>query len=483
MTNKWIQTILGLSGLSLCLMGFSVQQNGILEIGAGAISDVSTWDGTASNAPTKTVFMGGKTFYLIETADQLASLRSNASSNSNNYILLNDIDLSGYSFYGICANQFQKNLSTYSYSGIFDGNGHRILHFKLPGTEDSHEDYAWKSRTTTGSAEHWASEIGFIGDLGSSGILKNLAFTGASTTAGVGTTAYYWYNGGIVGLNKGTISNISTDSIRFRSDAWANFNSAAIYSVVKDSGIGVICGRNQGKMNNTTTKNSYLYVYQKGAEYKFWNTHHIYIENLRYGENVGFNNTSSSGYSYTNNYYYNNEEATSSGGNGDSDIEVDQNTTNVTSATSFPAIGGLEGTSSLIDNFCPLNSQGDVYQNQTSISLDYAARLLSYGCEKCTKEFLQKCINDYNTSSVSKRVYDNLTAPQTDAGKTVTLSVEYKLKYLATKAGLSLTGSNSASPVSAELSSNQNGVIALSVLASLALLSAGGYFFAKKKEA
>jgi hypothetical protein len=445
---------------------------------ASAISSVSTWDGTTRTAPTKTVTMGNKTFYCIETAAQLASL-AGSSSNTNNYLLLNDIDLASQKWKPIASIEFNA-IDHCQYNGIFDGNGHTITNFKLPGTESSHRDYTWASAVS--SSANYATSIGFFGRTGSAAILKNLNLVGSSIHGGVGTTAHYWYNGGLVGHNFGLIRNVSLDGVGFRSDAFYQSELAGWSSIVKDSGIGILCGRNEGKMNYTVTKNCYLYCYETGGK-TTWNGS-LYIANFRYGQNCGYNNRVS-GWEYTNNYYYNNTTSWASGGYG-VNPEVDSRSILVDSANGFDSSkfpgGDALTTSSLSDNFDPLDSNGTVKQDQTSVSLDYAARLLSYDCASCTNEFLQKCLNDYNLSDTAKRVYSNLSASQSDNGTTSVLSAEYKLKYLAAKKGPSLQATPSASILLSN-ANEKNGTIALGVLAIGALLASGTYIFLKRKDA
>jgi hypothetical protein len=477
--KKEIKWAFGLSAAILLGGSLAVVATTPVSVSASAVASVSTWDGTTRTAPSKTVTMGGKSFYCIETAAQLASL-AGSSSNSNNYILLNDIDLDSKDWTPIASIEFDA-IDHCQFNGIFDGNGHTIKNFKLPGTESAHHDYKWASAVS--SSANYASSIGFFGRVGSSGIIKNLNLIGSATHAGVGTTAHYWYNGGLVGHNFGLIRNVSLDGVGFRSDAFYESGIAGWSSIVKDSGIGILCGRNEGKMDYTATKNCYLYCYETGGK-TTWNGS-LYIANFRYGQNCGYNNRVS-GWEYANNYYYNNTTSWASGGYG-VNPEVDSRSIAVNSANGFDTSkfpgGDALATSSLTDNFDPLDTSGTVNQDQTSVSLDYAARLLSYDCASCTNDFLQKCLNDYNLSDTAKRVYSNLSASQSDNGTSAVLSAEYKLKYLAAKKGLSLQGATPSASILLSQDNEKNGVIALSVLALSAALASASYILLKRKDA
>jgi hypothetical protein len=469
--KQFLALSLFLSGATA--LGFvSLYSSSLHETKASDISTTSTWDGSTKVNCSHKVTMGDKSFYLIENANQLASLRGN-SSNSNNYLLINDIDLNSKDWSGISSVEFQ-NLNKFTYSGIFDGNGHKILNYKLPGknTSGNHHDYTAASQI--GRLYTYASEIGFIGDL--SGTLKNLDFTGSSTTSCVSTTAHYWYNGSIVGLNRGTIRNISADSIKAESDAWGQYWSWDFATIVRDSGMGIICGRNQGTMNYTTTKNSSLYCYEignSGAHYEDTK----YIINFRYGQNAGYNNTSSPNYSYASNYYYNNSETWSSGGCG-VEPEIDSNTTAVTSATSFAVGGDSEASSSLIDNYCPFDASGDLYQNDTAKAIDYAARYLIGGCSDCTSAFTQQCINLYNTNSAYKNVFDNLKSDQTYESTTTSMSATAKLEAFASRYGLSMNGASSTLVLEGTTSSRQS--VVLIALGGFAILLSGAYIYSRR---
>lgn len=114
-------------GAALLNLGLT-QLNAPVVAHASESSNVSTWDGTTLAEPTQSVIMGGQTFYVVRTASQLAYLRSTGSL-SNNYILVNDIDLASHDWSPICVSKAASDSSqskTSSFNGVLDGNGHTI---------------------------------------------------------------------------------------------------------------------------------------------------------------------------------------------------------------------------------------------------------------------------------------------------------------------------------------------------------------------
>jgi hypothetical protein len=473
--KKVLWALTGMAGTLALITGSIVSANTLVKAEAvSPITTVSVWDGSTRTAPTKTVIMNNKTFYLIENAAQLAYL-GGSKSDSNNYLLVNDIDLNNKDWTPIASIEFNA-IDHCQFTGILDGNGDTVKNYKLPGLnqDGGHRDYKWASQVS--KSAKYASSIGFIGRLGTGGVIKNFNFVGSSVQGGVGTTAYYWYNGGIVGHNFGTIRNISASSIQFRSDLFSQSGTLGFYSLVQDSGIGIICGRNESTMICTTVKNSYLYCVETGG--KFQGADH-FIQNCRYGQNCGFNNEIT-GWVYSNNYYYNvdNQWSSSYG----TAKQVDSHSIAVSSETSFDPnkIGNLEGTSALTDNFDDINTSGDIYQDQTSISLDYASKLFAGDCASCTSSFIQNCINDYNTSDVAKNVYNNLKSNQTYLSTTTEMNAKTKLDYFVDKYGLSYNTSGAAKANKVIGVPNVSyGIAGIAVLASV---SVGAYFFARKKE-
>ena len=114
--------------------------------------------------------------YLISTAEQLDAVRNNL---SGNYKLTRDIDLSE-----ICGEEIGKSWtgignSSNQFKGTFDGDGHTITGLYINSS---------------------SSNQGLFGYVGSSGTVKNLGVSGSVTSKSNNV-------GGIVGWNKGTVTN------------------------------------------------------------------------------------------------------------------------------------------------------------------------------------------------------------------------------------------------------------------------------------
>ena len=131
-----------------------------------------------------------------------------------------------------------------------------MVHFLSRRAHSNHVDYNPSGDVSKDS--HKASVVGFVGQVGSNGVVKNLNFTGSQTEAAVGTYCYYWFNGAIIGRNFGTVRNISADSIKLRTEGYGYKSSLAFYTYVQDAGMGVLCGRNEGTIAFTSIKNSQL---------------------------------------------------------------------------------------------------------------------------------------------------------------------------------------------------------------------------------
>ncbi|MFB1064827.1 hypothetical protein [Natrinema sp. H-ect4] len=131
----------------------------------GQVSAFAGGDGSSSNP------------YQIETTQQLQDMQNDLSAN---YVLISDIDASGFSFssVGDYSNQF---------TGVLDGQGYVVESLTIDeGNSDN---------------------VGLIGATGSGGELKNIGLVNMNITGSSWT-------GGLVGWNEGSISNsFSTGSV------------------------------------------------------------------------------------------------------------------------------------------------------------------------------------------------------------------------------------------------------------------------------
>jgi hypothetical protein len=148
------------------------------------------WAGTAADAR----YSGGtgepNDPYRIATAEDLNDIGNHKEEDLNkHFILINDVNLAGYT--GTQFNIIGPDWSN-AFTGVFDGNDHKIWNFTLSSTRT--RQYG----------------IGLFGYLGSSGQIKNLGMENVDVNAIDG-----WYVGGLAGYNYyGTIANCySTGSV------------------------------------------------------------------------------------------------------------------------------------------------------------------------------------------------------------------------------------------------------------------------------
>ena len=135
--------------------------------------------------------IGGETYYHVSTAEQLAHVSDHR---NLNFILAEDIDLSGKQWMPICK-AYQN-----SFNGHFDGNGHSVSGLTITEVSD-------------------ADAYGLFGFLGVDGIIENLIVESGNITfteaAGNG-----WF-GGVVGGSQGLVKNcVNKADITITNDDW-----------------------------------------------------------------------------------------------------------------------------------------------------------------------------------------------------------------------------------------------------------------------
>ncbi|MCX5637952.1 MAG: hypothetical protein NTX52_09710, partial [Planctomycetota bacterium] len=123
--------------------------------------------------------------YRIATAQDLNDIGNYEEDWDKHFVLINDVNLAEYTgtqfkIIGRWINWYDPN--NYPFTGIFDGNDHKILSF------------TWTSTGRNG--------IGLFGCVGAGGWIKNLGLENVDVNAIEGFTA-----GGLVGQNQGTITN------------------------------------------------------------------------------------------------------------------------------------------------------------------------------------------------------------------------------------------------------------------------------------
>jgi hypothetical protein len=237
-------------------------------------------------------------------------------------------------------------------------------------------------------------------------------------------------------------------------------------------------------MAYTALKNSQLDVVGNSQiTYTSWfKTYYFQLTHMRYGQNAGYTNNYSST-NFHDNYYYNTSLTKSFTNVTEDSDQQNTHSVEVASANGFTISDAPAASSTLTDNFVPFDSAGTIYQNQTSKSLDQAIALLGADCATCTSSYIQGCINDYNTNSASKNVYNNLTSGQTYNGTTTEMSAFAKMKAFADRYGLNVNAASGSSAFQVANNSHQPEATIFVVMASAALLAAGAYVALKRKDA
>ncbi len=195
-------------------------------------SAADTWDGMTAAA-----FEGGTGTsddpYVIATAEQLAymaNLINDIGSSSSNYgiykdkyyTLTSDIDLSGYDWSPI-AQLYSNTYYTDTYfHGTFDGHGH----------------------TVTLQIDTNVRTTGLFGYTGSDAVIKNLTVNGSINTTN--TTTDSIRVGSIVALNRGTISNCTSNASVTGTQTGNTITDPYIY-------VGGITGANVGSVVGCTS--------------------------------------------------------------------------------------------------------------------------------------------------------------------------------------------------------------------------------------
>ena len=163
--------------------------------------------------------------YQIKTADDLENLALYINNGVNfdgvYFKLMNDVDLAGSSYrnwtpIGSNARSYVNNTEdTFTFNGIFDGNGKTIRNLS----------------NSAGSASFGQYYMGLFGRVGSNGTVKNLNLTG------VNLNGYDYYVGGIAGECDGVIDNCSVSGSLQTHGYTTDMDHASVGGIV-GAGIG-----------------------------------------------------------------------------------------------------------------------------------------------------------------------------------------------------------------------------------------------------
>ena len=195
------------------------------------------WDGTIDTS----WYASGQTEFSISNPAQLAGLRELVNTGTDLFHgktikLEADINMDntiwkvGIGYYTSSGSE-ERN-----FNGVFDGNEHRIINFTYSSniSEDTAEDAFIPS-----SASHLLH--GLFGEIGTYGIVKNLAIENVKMDSGNKDEKLGIVVGGLVGRNKGRVEHCFINNVMLSGGYWGSFNS---------QNYGGLCGVSTGTIED-----------------------------------------------------------------------------------------------------------------------------------------------------------------------------------------------------------------------------------------
>jgi hypothetical protein len=197
--------------------------------------------------------------YLISDASQLALMSYLVNEDhvrfaSRNYVLVSDIDLSGREWTPIAHiyNYPISEMASLSFNGFFDGGRHSIFNLMVRGEDNSH--------------------LGLFGAIGRDGQVRNVVLRNAIVRNSRGGSM----TGTLAGESSGTIENCAADGyVEIRGSYAGGLIGSNIYGVVRDCradcitsgdhGIGGLIGSNRGTVSNCVTSGRVIGRYLIGG--------------------------------------------------------------------------------------------------------------------------------------------------------------------------------------------------------------------------
>lgn len=456
-----VTAALGLGGTLVAYL--AEKQNTTLTV----VATDSVWDGS-TRTPYKntTVSFNGGSYYVIQTAEELAYVATDQASWTKNFLLANDLNLGNKNWTPIAPNLNSTTIN--DFSGIFDFNGHIVSNLFITGTYKPSNTRVWsilnlglfsnnngtirnlnlkspKINVTCGNYRNYVGAIaGYNGGLIESVTLSNLSETVAFTSIkGGGGYSYENAVGAMVGFNGGTVKNAlylsgnASVTSNIKNGSWSSneINAGTIYG--------------SGDSDNTTTN-----VYTDTS-----NTTATVASGVT-------NDTTSSQGDLTNMTTtqavatINNDITTSTGG--DAALPVDETTVLVGGTAPVP------GNSS-----SSTSSAGGATTNEaTDLLVNF---LLLNTCQDCDK--VQPYWDAYTNEMTTRNRFDSYSI--TEAGNGASYTAGSRLRYMHGYAASKGKASNlNVSELGVE--SSEGSAILLVGGVMVALLSAG-YFLVKKK--
>ena len=176
----------------VCIATFTV-----LAISNFCFAKYSGGDGTSTNP------------YQIANPNDLLLLAADTNDYNDCFVLVNDINLAGYTFDKAVIAPNIGSIPVFigvSFTGVFDGNGHKITHLAINGGSNSY--------------------LGFFGMIGSRGSVKHLGIENFTVGGASGV-------GGLAGVNSGNINNC--------------YSTGEVSGI---SSVGCLVGYNTGSISN-----------------------------------------------------------------------------------------------------------------------------------------------------------------------------------------------------------------------------------------
>jgi hypothetical protein len=431
-----------------------------------AEATTSAWDGSTRTAySSSTVSYNGASYYVIDTAAELAYVATNSASWSKNFLVTADIDLGNKQWTSIALNNgvssYNKtNKTIVAYSGIFDFNGHNVSNMSINGAYNSTSRYVTYLT------------LGLFGN--NNGTIRNLNLKDATIT--VSANQSQAFVGGIVGYNGGTVESCTvsnlTETVTFHDPNYSSYYN-------RRNAAGSFVGFNGGTIKNCLYLSGSTTVHSDDEDYY---DYYGYTNSTVTAGTVYGNSDSDS---VVTNVYTDSTNVTTtipdSVTNNSSTTEGDLSGGTITEAietinTAIAEASTTEGNANV-----EVNNGTNLFGGETTTptttdtkATDLLAEfMLLHPCTDCDK--VGTYWDAYNSDPAVKAAFDSYVITDPDGDYTAGSKLAYMHNY-------SLAKSGSASSVVTTLKSESSESQALLLVGAVTVaLGVAGYFLLKKK--
>jgi hypothetical protein len=420
-----------------------------------AEATTSAWDGSTRTAySSSTVSYNGASYYVIDTAAELAYVATDSASWSKNFLVTADIDLGNQEWTPIAVLDEDTDDSSVwpAFSGIFDFNGHTISNMSIT------------NNYYTSTYDYSTLNLGLFGN--NTGTIRNLNLKDA--TINVKTDYNRAYIGAITGYNGGTVESCSVSNLSENVYYYTPYS----YSSYRDQATGALVGFNGGKINNTlylsgnTTVDSSSRrtnsnvsggtIYGKGDEDCELNN--VYTDTTNVTTNVDSSVT--------------NRTSTSEGDLSDGTVTEAVTTINNAITEASATEGNANVTVNTGTNLFGGETTAPTTTDTTATDL-LAEFMLLHPCADCDK--VGTYWDAYNSDPAVKAAFDNYVITDANGDYTAGSKLTYMHNYALSKAG------GTSSVVSTLKNDSSESQALLIVGATTVALGVAGYFLLKKK--